>query len=264
MANFILLTLAAACYAAGAIQLKLKAHNNSRQLLLPVVATCLLAGGLLSSAQHAISNFHIGIAGAVFILFTMIWLIVFDFRFKFRRTWLLLLALATCTSIAAMLPLPGHPLQVSAGSLISHVLPAALSYACFTVAMSQFIDVYIASNAIHHATSTNESPLLLMEKLAFKTFYIAFGVLTITLVSGLIWSYLNTEQSLTFTHKNLFALLTWVCSLALISGRAIWGWRGKTSLTWISIISAFLLLSYLGSSIVIDIIINKWPNHTAA
>ena len=100
-------------------------------------------------------------------------------------------------------------------------------------------------------------PLLEMETSAFRTIYFAFAVLTATLVSGIALNYTAAAPLIEFSHKHLFAVLTWFASLVLIVGRLLWGWRGSAAFYWLAAAGLFLLLSYMGTVFVLDIVLDR-------
>ena len=66
-----------------------------------------------------------------------------------------------------------------------------------------------------------------------------------------------TGQILAFNHKILFGISSWIIFGLLILGRVLLGWRGKTAIKWTLAGYSCLLLAYLGSSFVAEIILNK-------
>jgi len=60
----------------------------------------------------------------------------------------------------------------------------------------------------------------------------AFGVLTLTLLVGVAYSESLLGKALRFDHKTLFVVLSWLTFGALLVGRWLYGWRGRTALRW--------------------------------
>jgi ABC-type uncharacterized transport system permease subunit len=72
---------------------------------------------------------------------------------------------------------------------------------------------------------------------------------------------LNSEEifgrALNFSHKTLFAVISWFIFAALLAGRHFYGWRGRTALRWTLAGFAALLLAYVGSRFVLEVILKR-------
>jgi ABC-type uncharacterized transport system permease subunit len=64
-------------------------------------------------------------------------------------------------------------------------------------------------------------------------------------------------QPMRFTHKIVFALLSWVLFAALLAGRRWRGWRGKTALRFTLAGFATLALAYIGSRFVFEVVLHR-------
>src|SRR5690606_20839392 len=100
-------------------------------------------------------------------------------------------------------------------------------------------------------------PLLAMEALLFRLILIAFLLLTLALVSGIAFSETLFGKALTFDHKTLFSLISWGIFAALLVGRYFYGWRGRIALRWTLAGFGTLLLAYLGSRFVLEVILGR-------
>ena len=60
-------------------------------------------------------------------------------------------------------------------------------------------------------------------------------------------------------HKNLFAVLGWVVLTGLLTGRRIFGWRGRRATRWLYFGALLLLLSYAGSRFVLEVVLQRPP-----
>jgi ABC-type uncharacterized transport system permease subunit len=61
----------------------------------------------------------------------------------------------------------------------------------------------------------------------------------------------------TLTHKSLFTMLAWLTFGALLAGRWRFGWRGRRALTWILAGTVLLMLAYLGSKFVLEVVLGR-------
>jgi ABC-type uncharacterized transport system permease subunit len=100
-------------------------------------------------------------------------------------------------------------------------------------------------------------PLMEMEALLFRILLAAFILLTLTVVSGVFFSELLFGKPFAFSHKNVFAMLSWLIFGGLLAGHHLRGWRGKTAVRWTLAGFFMLLLAYVGSKFVLEIILKR-------
>jgi ABC-type uncharacterized transport system permease subunit len=58
-------------------------------------------------------------------------------------------------------------------------------------------------------------------------------------------------------HKAVFAILSWLIYAALLAGRRIYGWRGRMALIWSLSGFATLLLAYVGTKAILEIVLHR-------
>ncbi|MGI4859919.1 MAG: cytochrome C assembly family protein [Janthinobacterium lividum] len=100
-------------------------------------------------------------------------------------------------------------------------------------------------------------PLLTMEKLLFRLISAGFVLLTLTLLSGFLFSEQLLDRLLRFDHKTVFAILSWFMFGGLVAGRYIYGWRGRAALRWVLASFLALLLAYVGSRFVLEVLLHR-------
>jgi ABC-type uncharacterized transport system permease subunit len=100
-------------------------------------------------------------------------------------------------------------------------------------------------------------PLLKMERWLFRLVSIGFVLLGLTVLSGLVFSEQFTGKALRWDHKAVFALLSWLLFGALLLGRYWRGWRGRTALNWTLAGFLMLVLAYVGSHFVMEVILHR-------
>src|SRR3569623_186124 len=100
-------------------------------------------------------------------------------------------------------------------------------------------------------------PLLTLEKLLFRLFGAVFVLLTLTLVSGILFSEQLVDRALRLDHKTVFAILSWVMFGALLTARKVSGWRGRAALRWVLASFVALLLAYVGSRFVFEVLLHR-------
>ena len=96
-----------------------------------------------------------------------------------------------------------------------------------------------------------------MEKLLFRMIGIGFALLTLTVLSGVVFSEQLFGMAVKWDHKTVFALLSWLLFGALLAGRRWRGWRGKTALRFTLAGFATLLLAYVGSQFVLEVVLHR-------
>jgi ABC-type uncharacterized transport system permease subunit len=100
-------------------------------------------------------------------------------------------------------------------------------------------------------------PLLEMEALLFRILLAAFVLLTLTLVSGLFFSDQLFGKPLRFNHKTIFGIVSWFIFGGLLAGHYLRGWRGRTAVMWTLAGFMALMLAYIGSKVVLEIILKR-------
>jgi len=144
---------------------------------------------------------------------------------------------------------------------MAHLTIALLAYSLFTFAALHAILMAVAERSLHNKPTLirlpDFPPLLNMENLLFKVITVGFVLLTLTLISGVLFSEELFHQPMRFTHKNVFAMLSWLIFGGLLAGRYQYGWRGRTAIRWTLWGFVLLVLAYLGSKFVLEILLHR-------
>jgi ABC-type uncharacterized transport system permease subunit len=177
-----------------------------------------------------------------------------------------------CACAVALLPLvfPGAimPLQNQSSAFGWHVAVAVLAYSTLTIAAFHAVLMALQETRLHARTvpaaggwlggALDQLPALLtMEKLLFRLIWIGFVLLSLTVLSGVVFSEQLFGRALRWDHKNVFALLSWMLFAALLAGRYLRGWRGKTALRFTLAGFATLALAYVGSRFVLEVVLHR-------
>jgi ABC-type uncharacterized transport system permease subunit len=168
-------------------------------------------------------------------------------------------------AVAVLIPLvfPGEHLLVNAASpaFRAHFIIAMLAYSLFTLAVLHAMLMSVASRQLHNARFNRAlaslPPLLTMEALLFRLIAIAFVLLTLTLVTGVLFSETLFGQPFRGDHKTIFAFISWFLFGALLVGRRAWGWRGRKAVRWTLAGFVALMLAYVGSRFVIEVLLHR-------
>lgn len=267
MTVFAFLSLVAAMlYAVSAWHLLKRDSQTGRPLWMSAV---LLGGIVIHAALLGQSVFrpdaiHLGFSNAVSLV-----------------AWL---SISVYAITALKVPLPGVQGWVSAmaavGVLLPLVLPDArgipfsdkfgfrahlvlslLAYCLLLIAALQAVLMSAFEKRLHHGASaagmSGMPPLLTLESVLFKLIGAGFVLLTLAVGSGVLFSEEIFGTALGFSHKIFFALASWLVFGALLAGRLIWGWRGRIAVRWTLIGFAMLLLAYVGSKFVLEVLLHR-------
>ena len=144
---------------------------------------------------------------------------------------------------------------------MTHLVIALLAYSLFTFAVLHALLMAVAERSLHQKSSPLKlphfPPLMTMETLLFRVIAIGFLLLTLTLASGILFSEQLFHQALKLNHKNVFAILSWLIFGSLLIGRYIYGWRGRIAIRWTIGGFIVLLLAYIGSKFVLEILLQR-------
>jgi len=97
-------------------------------------------------------------------------------------------------------------------------------------------------------------PLLRLERLTFSFVSAGFAVLTAALVLG--WWFAGPWH---WDHKTVFSVLGWTVFAGLLAGRRAFGWRGPVATRWLYAGAGLLLLAYVGSRFVFEVVLHRPP-----
>lgn len=142
-----------------------------------------------------------------------------------------------------------------------HIAVALTAYALLIVAALQALVLTGLERRLHRGLpepgADHLPPLLTLERFLFRLVGAGYLLLTLTLVSGVLFSEQLFGKALTFTHKTVFSVLSWIVFGGLLYGRHRYGWRGRKALNWILAGSVLLLLAYIGSKFVLEVILGR-------
>ena len=232
-------------------------------LLVPIALV--LHGMLLYRRVLSPEGLDLGVANAISLL---VWLTVLIY-------WLASLAYASLTSILGLLApvalaavalqavIPTHHFVTYGGTPLFalHFGIAMLAYSLFTVATIHALVMLAEEKWLHRGVLPpflkSLPPLLEMEALLFRILLAAFVLLTLTLVSGVFFSEQVFGKRFTLSHKTVFAIISWLIFGGLLAGHHFRGWRGRTAVRWTLAGFTTLLLAYIGTKVVLELILKR-------
>lgn len=216
--------------------------------------------GSMFDDGRMVFSFALALSLVLWLATGLLWAENFKTRLESLQPFILI-----CATLGAIAPLMlPRTHAVGAADLESfhfHLLAAMAAYGLFTVAAVQALFMRIAERRLHaHTLSRGISrlpPLLAMERLLFRTVAVAFGLLTIALISGALYSTEVHGTALRADHKTIFGVVSWLLFAGLLIGRHRFGWRGKLATRWLLAGFAVLVLAYLGTRFVVEILLGR-------
>ena len=158
---------------------------------------------------------------------------------------------------------PGAPIPTATSAWLPlHFAFGVASYGLFGTAVVHAWFMTRAEGRIRLAEDPHTGlPLLTLERLTFRFVTAGFVLLSATLLIG--FSFGDTMYGRPHVwhrdHKTIFSMLAWVTFAALLIGRRAFGWRGKRAVKVLYTGTAFLLLAYVGSRFVWEVVLGRMP-----
>lgn len=178
---------------------------------------------------------------------------------QLRARW----ALAGFGAAAVLLAwaFPGTPVPAHSPWLPLHWALGLASYGLFAAAVVHAALMTRAEQQIRLAADQSAGlPLLTLERLTFRFVLGGFVLLTATLLAGWLFResvYASTGGHWKWDHKTVFSLLAWFTFATLLVGRRQFGWRGRKAMRVLYIGAGLLLLAYVGSRFVLEVILGR-------
>jgi ABC-type uncharacterized transport system permease subunit len=230
---------------------------------LAVHAVALHAGMRVGGSFHF--GFALALSATLWVGVLLLWFEGLSVRIEALRVGILPVA-----AVAVLLPLafPGIAMAVERSQplFLPHLVVGTLAYGVLMLAALHALLMTATSRALHRV-SRESSPLsrwieqlpalMVLERMLFRLIALGFGLLTLTALSGIVFSEEVFGRALRLDHKTVFALIAWALFGALLVGRRLWGWRGRTALRLTLAGFGVLLLAYVGSRFVLEVILRR-------
>lgn len=227
------------------------------------VALLIHASGLYSALFSDAGmrfSFSFALSLMMWLAVLIYWLESFMARMEGMQPMVLPLA-AACAILPTLFPQVHLVAHAAATGFKLHFLAAMLAYSLLTLSALHAIFMGFTENALHKRSlkrSLNSlPPLMTMERLLFRMLLLGFVLLTLTVGSGVLFSEALFGKPLSIDHKTLFAFASWGIFATLLVGRHAWGWRGKRALRWTLAGFSLLILAYVGSRFVAEVILGR-------
>jgi ABC-type uncharacterized transport system permease subunit len=140
-----------------------------------------------------------------------------------------------------------------------HVVIALLAYSLLAIAAVLALLLATQERALRtrrlSAWAGALPPLVRIESLMFRLIGTGFALLTLTLLSGVLFVHnLHAQHQ---AHTAILSLIAWIIFGVLLVGRWRWGWRGHRAVRMTLTGMAILLLAFFGSKFVLEQILHR-------
>ena len=168
---------------------------------------------------------------------------------------------AVCALLPVLLPPASTLPNTELVAFRVHLLISMLAYSLFTIASLHVLLMALLERRLHGgelpAALHQLPPLLTMETLLFRIITAGFILLTLTLATGIVFTEELFGKAMRFNHKTVFGILSWFIFAALLGGRQFYGWRGRIAVRWTLTGFLMLVLAYVGSKFVLEVILGR-------
>ena len=175
------------------------------------------------------------------------------------------LLLYPCAALSMLLAAvwPGQHMGYSVHNLpfMLHISAALLAYGLFGIITLLAVLMLVLNRQLHRrkmsAMMVSLPPLLSIEKLMFQGLWAGFVLLTVAVVSGTFFAEAVFGQPAAFTHKTVFGVISWLIYAVILFKHHTQAWRGKKAAQWMLVAFACLMLAYIGSKFVLEIVLQR-------
>lgn len=233
-----------------------------------------LIGGLLGCAiiAHTLSTFlniatplgfdlgFFPISSLIFWFICCMALLTYLRHEPIDRLLLILLPMAAL-SVAISVAFDGDytPRQDLDHGIVAHILVSMLAYSVLALAALQALLLGLQVRELKHKHTRGLidalPPLQTMERTLFELIWTGFILLGLSILTGGV--FLEDIFAQHLVHKTTFSICAWIIFGMLLWGRTWLGWRGKTAVRWTLIGFALLMLGYLGTKLVLELVLHR-------
>jgi len=170
------------------------------------------------------------------------------------------LPLAAASVVAGLAAPGGRVLAPDLGvGLQTHIVISVVAYSVLTIAALQALVLAFQDSRLRARRPagllSRLPPLQSQETLLFRLIGVGFFLLSLSLVSGIVFVEDLLAQHL--VHKTALSVTAWVVFAVLLWGRWRHGWRGRTAIAWSLGGFASLMLAYFGAKFVLEQILGR-------
>lgn len=218
-------------------------------ILLPVVSDKLLVMGF-------------GYALSLIVWLILVMYFAGSFFYNLKGLQLLLYPVAASSLLLAVF-FPGKDTGYSISNFpfMLHIGTSLIAYGMFAIVTLLAVLILWLSRDLHKRRFSSLvvflPPLLSLEKLMFQGMWLGFVLLSISVIGGTLFSETVFGRSVVYNHKFVFGILSWLIYGGLLLKRVMVAWRGKHAAIWTIIGFFSLMLAYIGSKFVLEVILRR-------
>ena len=269
MSNTLLSAVAVILYiAAGwtlALRLSKQVPSEGGRRTNPVTLALIASGFhviILYQGLFTLQGINFGFFNAVSLLSWLIalFLIIASYTKPVENLGIAIFPLAGLAIVLALAFPSEHVLSLEDVTILeAHILISIIAYSFLSIAAVQAILLSIQEKHLHNKHPGGFiralPPLQTMETLMFQMIAMGFVLQSFSLISGFI--FLDDMFAQHLVHKTTLSILAWIIFAILLWGRWRFGWRGKIAIRWTLGGFVSLLLAYLGSKMVLEIMLGR-------
>jgi len=227
-----------------------------------LVGSLVLHGVLLEQWIQSGAGLNFNLLVAVsFICWLVLLLSLLPFGLQVAGHQLVRLVLFVCClgSILLVSFVPFEPVWLSVKvPLVVHVVLSLLAYGVLCLAGFQAVLLGFQDRALktkHFLRLSDFLPAVdWMEVVLVRLLVVGVLFLSLALVSGLL--FIEDIFSQHLAHKVFFSVLAWVVFVGLLFGHRRYGWRSQVAARWTVVGLLFLVVGYLGSKFVLEVLVS--------
>ena len=154
---------------------------------------------------------------------------------------------------------PVMELSRDSAGITVHIITSVIAYGVLSIAgvyalFVTLIDSLLRQHSVNKLVQTLPA-LDTLEELLFHLIKAGFAVLTISLLTGLV--FVNDLFGQHLAHKTILSIFAWLIFAILLWGRWKKGWRGRIAVRMTLAGIALLLLSYFGSKLILEVFLQR-------
>ena len=241
---------------------RLTASNIKWQALGISFAAVSLHGWLVFELLFTSTGLNLGIFNAVSLI---LWFVSFLLIFSSLTQPTENLGIIVFPSAALTIGIAGafgneqHITNTLGTTIEIHILISIMAYSLLSIAAVQAILLAIQDKHLRNKQPGGFiralPPLQTMEGLLFQMIAVGFTLQCLSLISGIV--FLENIFAQHLVHKTVLSIIAWVVFAILLWGRWRFGWRGRTAIRWTFGGFIALVLSYVGSKVVLEVILGR-------
>ena len=140
-----------------------------------------------------------------------------------------------------------------------HILFSIIAYSLLSISALQALFLAYQDYQLHHKhpgwVIQILPPLQVMEKLLFQMIALGFVLLSLGMISGMV--FLEDIFAQHLVHKTVLSIVAWCVFGLVLWGHWRYGWRGRTAIGWNLSGFFILMLAYFGSKMVLELILHR-------